>query len=164
MILHRSFRREKWSPVSWSLLWCMTATSSNVWAPYPSGVSAFLRVPHRTVRRLSHRCYSAATTKKEQQEEEAENRNYIFGYGSLMCPESRRVTNANLVQTSIATSVLIQDWERNWCARTTTGYTAVGVVPSAVKRSCMGMLLGAIQAKELVDVDRREASYDRCSM
>ena len=84
---------------------------------------------------------------------------YVFGYGSLMCPLSRQITNENLMN-KFTIPILIHDLERRWCARTTTGYTAMGV-QFTTKRFCTGILIGTINSVELEDLDRREASYHR---
>ncbi len=84
---------------------------------------------------------------------------YVFGYGSLMCPLSRQITNENLMN-KFTIPILIHDLERRWCARTTTGYTAMGV-QFTTKRFCTGILIGTINSAELEDLDRREASYHR---
>jgi hypothetical protein len=103
-----------------------------------------------------------------------ETKHYIFGYGSLMCPLSRQITNENLM-SKFTIPIAIRNLERNWCARTTTGYTAMGVQfvhnnssnsnscnsNSDTKRFCTGILIGTINAVELEDLDRREASYHR---
>jgi hypothetical protein len=86
-------------------------------------------------------------------------KHYVFGYGSLMCPESRKITNPNLADKATL-PVLIQDMERVWAARTSTGYTAMGVQfrPGSF---CTGILIGTIDADEVADLDQREASYNR---
>jgi hypothetical protein len=89
---------------------------------------------------------------------------YVFGYGSLMCAESRRLTNPTLANNeSLSLPVLVRDWQRVWSARTSSGYTAMGVetVPGA---SCSGVLLPVASRQALADLDRREASYHRCPM
>ena len=94
-------------------------------------------------------------------------KHYVFGYGSLMCPLSRQVTNANLMN-KFTIPIVIHQLERAWCARTTTGYTAMGVqfVPPNHNstRFCTGILIGTINSMELEDLDRREASYNRLSV
>jgi hypothetical protein len=92
------------------------------------------------------------------------SKNYIFGYGSLMCPLSRQITNANLMN-KFTIPITIHNLERIWCARTTTGYTAMGVQfttgTCSTERFCTGILIGTIDADELHDLDQREASYNR---
>jgi len=51
--------------------------------------------------------------------------NYVFGYGSLICPDSRKITNPGLANKE-PLPVIIQDVERVWSARTVSGYTAMG--------------------------------------
>lgn len=84
--------------------------------------------------------------------------NYVFGYGSLICPESRSITNPNLINKE-PLPVVIQDVERVWSARTSSGYTAMGV-RFRKGAECTGVLL-EVAADELADLDRREANYDR---
>ena len=52
---------------------------------------------------------------------------FVFVYGSLICPESRAVTNPGLAGKE-PLPVVIQDVERVWSARTNSGYTAMGYV------------------------------------
>jgi len=56
---------------------------------------------------------------------------FVFGYGSLICPESRSITNPGLAGKE-PLPVVIQDVERVWSARTSSGYTAMGYVCSLV--------------------------------
>ena len=113
---------------------------------------------------------SSNTNTTATNDTDTSGQHYIFGYGSLMCPLSRQITNANLMN-KYTIPVVIQQLERTWCARTTTGYTALGVqfvTPhkndrhhNHTKRFCTGVLIGTINAVELKDLDRREASYNR---
>ena len=86
------------------------------------------------------------------------HRNFVFGYGSLICPESRKITNPSLGEKD-GLPVIVQDVERVWSARTTSGYTAMGV-RFKQGESCTGVLI-EVTAAELADLDRREAAYDR---
>lgn len=87
-------------------------------------------------------------------------RNFIFGYGSLICPESRKQTNPTLANQD-ALPVIVQNVERVWSARTQM-YTAMGV---QFRRGaeCTGVLL-EVNTMELKDLDEREKLYDRCSL
>ena len=87
-------------------------------------------------------------------------RNFVFGYGSLICPESRKETNPTLANQD-ALPVMVQNVERVWSARTQM-YTAMGV---QFRRGaeCTGVLL-EVNAMELKDLDEREKLYDRCSL
>jgi hypothetical protein len=175
MVLATCYRsiNKRWShkPTSWSLLWWMT-TATHAWVH--RGIPSVLWTPRIvSPNRLFQSASSNddATTEITSSSKKENRHHYIFGYGSLMCPESRGVTNAHFQDVSVAQPVLIQDWERHWCARTTTGYTAVGVVPSSTtdsstrrSSSCMGLLLGSVTDAALADVDLREASYDRYSV
>jgi hypothetical protein len=83
---------------------------------------------------------------------------FVFGYGSLICPESRSITNPNLMDRE-PLPVMIQDVERVWSARTASGYTAMGV-QFREGASCTGVLI-EVKEDELADLDKREANYDR---
>jgi hypothetical protein len=85
-------------------------------------------------------------------------RNFVFGYGSLICPESRKITNPSLGKKN-GLPVIVQDVERVWSARTKSGYTAMGVRFSK-GAECTGVLI-QVTPTELEDLDRREANYDR---
>jgi cation transport regulator ChaC len=88
-------------------------------------------------------------------------RNFVFGYGSLICPESRKLTNPSLGEKD-GLPVIVQDVERVWSARTKNGYTAMGVRFNQ-GTDCTGVLIEVTPA-ELEDLDRREANYDRKSI
>jgi hypothetical protein len=110
------------------------------------------------LRRRSVRWTTSIIASNHDNETES-TQHYVFGYGSLMCPLSRQITNENLM-SKFTIPILIHDLERRWCARTTTGYTAMGV-QFTTKRFCTGILIGTINSVELEDLDRREASYHR---
>lgn len=86
---------------------------------------------------------------------------YVFGYGSLICPESRSITNPALAGKE-SLPVLIQDVERVWSARTSSGYTAMGV-RFQKGSECTGILI-EVDPDELADLDRREGAYNRLPM
>ena len=85
-------------------------------------------------------------------------RHFVFGYGSLINPDSRARTNPALAEQD-GLPVVVRDVERVWSARTTTGYTAMGV---RIRKGadCTGILLEVNKA-ELEDLDKREQSYVR---
>lgn len=98
-------------------------------------------------------------------------KHFIFGYGSLLCPQSRSITAPGL--TSIAEPCLIKNIERTWSARVTRspsskndrgrkhieGWTPMGV---RVREGtmCNGVLI-CIDEDELRRFDVRETGYDR---
>jgi hypothetical protein len=102
---------------------------------------------------------------------------FVFGYGSLICPESRAIT-APEQSHKIATPVQVKNVERVWSKRTARGMTAMGVrfVPesastaasasasaasaSAASAYCIGVIL-PVSDKELALFDEREQGYDR---
>jgi cation transport regulator ChaC len=83
---------------------------------------------------------------------------FVFGYGSLICPESRAITAPEQAH-KIATPVSVRNVERVWSKRTTRGMTAMGVrfVPDA---ECIGVIL-PVSVTELAQFDEREQGYDR---
>jgi hypothetical protein len=130
---------------------------------YHGTASRFLHTTTKDVgiAEINHGSKHSISSNKDD-DDSGTTKNYIFGYGSLMCPESRQITNANLMN-KYTVPVLIRDLQRQWCARTTTGYTAMGV-QFTPGRCCTGILIGAVDADELADLDQREASYNRFSM
>lgn len=98
-------------------------------------------------------------------------KHFIFGYGSLICPQSRSITAPTL--TSFAEPVVIYGIERTWSARVTKGpsnsigggrahiegWTPMGVrVKDGAK--CNGVLI-SVEEEELRRFDIREAGYTR---
>ena len=89
-------------------------------------------------------------------------RNFIFGYGSLICPDSRARTAPALgIQTGLP--VLIRNYERIWSARVSlSGFTAMGVCQKEGS-SCSGVIL-EVTDEELEHFDVRERGYDRVAV
>lgn len=85
------------------------------------------------------------------------SKQYVFGYGSLICPDSRKKTNPNLARKT-ALPVVVHHVERIWSART-RAMTAMDLQFSK-DSECTGVLL-EVTEPELEDLDRREACYDR---
>jgi cation transport regulator ChaC len=83
---------------------------------------------------------------------------FVFGYGSLICPDSRRITNPSLASKP-PLPVVVHDVERVWSARTESGYTAMGV-QFQLGAECTGILL-EVNESQLRDLDQREANYKR---
>jgi cation transport regulator ChaC len=83
---------------------------------------------------------------------------FVFGYGSLICPESRAITAPEQAH-KIATPVSVRNVERVWSKRTSRGMTAMGVrfVEDA---ECIGVIL-PVSDRELAQFDEREQGYDR---
>lgn len=98
-------------------------------------------------------------------------RHYIFGYGSLVCSKSRKITAPTL--TKPAQPVVIDHIRRTWTARVPHrgdviredldhiihGQTAMGVEMSE-GHNCTGVLI-EVEADELANFDEREKGYDR---
>jgi len=98
-------------------------------------------------------------------------RHYIFGYGSLVCSKSRKITAPTL--TKPAQPVVINNIRRTWTARVPHrgdviredldhiihGQTAMGVEMSE-GHHCTGVLI-EVDADELANFDEREKGYER---
>ena len=96
---------------------------------------------------------------------------YIFGYGSLICSKSRKISAPTL--TKLAIPVIVNDIRRTWTARvgrpshrspeqihdTIHGQTAMGIQRSRGHR-CTGVLI-EVNQQELANFDLRERGYDR---
>jgi len=85
-------------------------------------------------------------------------RQFVFAYGSLMDPDSRAKTNPSLAKQD-GLPVVVTNVERVWTARTSSGYTAMGV-RFRKETECTGVLL-EVNKEELADLDKREANYVR---
>mmetsp|Transcript_26150 Transcript_26150/g.39429 ORF Transcript_26150/g.39429 Transcript_26150/m.39429 type:complete len:271 (+) Transcript_26150:134-946(+) len=98
-------------------------------------------------------------------------KHFIFGYGSLICPQSRSVTAPTL--KSIAEPVIINHIERIWSARVLKGNSLVldknrehirGWTPMGIRKrqgaSCNGVLIH-VDDEELERFDIREEGYKR---
>jgi cation transport regulator ChaC len=83
---------------------------------------------------------------------------FVFGYGSLICPESRAITAPEQAH-KIATPVTVHNIERVWSKRATNGMTAMGV-RFVEEAECIGVIL-PVSDKELAQFDEREQGYDR---
>ena len=102
-------------------------------------------------------------------------KHFIFGYGSLICPQSRQIT-APTLQDTIAEPVVIENIERTWSARVrsenntntnknTNGRDHIlGWTPMGVRfrkgAKCNGVLI-CVDEEELMRFDVREAGYVR---
>mmetsp|Transcript_12728 Transcript_12728/g.18579 ORF Transcript_12728/g.18579 Transcript_12728/m.18579 type:complete len:324 (-) Transcript_12728:78-1049(-) len=97
-------------------------------------------------------------------------RHYIFGYGSLICSKSRKITAPTL--KAEAHPVVVNYLRRTWTARLPHrrgarpkldhlihGHTAMGIERSW-GHNCTGVLI-EVDAEELKRFDRRERGYDR---
>jgi len=100
-------------------------------------------------------------------------RHFIFGYGSLICQQSRSIT-APTLQGAIAEPVIISHIERIWAARVPTRNSNPvadesrdhirGWTPMGIRRrhgaSCNGVLIH-VDEEELTRFDVREEGYKR---
>lgn len=105
-------------------------------------------------------------------------KNFIFGYGSLICPQSRAIT-APTLSNSTAEPVVVKHIERTWSASPRAFYgrqahsglenntptTSVrGMTPVGVRfrrgAVCNGVLI-CVDEEELFRFDKRELGYSR---
>lgn len=85
--------------------------------------------------------------------------NYIFGYGSLICPSSRAITAPSLVGRS-AVPVRVNGLERIWSLPDyARGAIYMGIRVQS-KAECVGVLV-PVNEEELTQFDIRELGYDR---
>jgi hypothetical protein len=98
-------------------------------------------------------------------------RHYIFGYGSLICSKSRKISAPTLTKPAIP--VVVHHLRRTWTARVGLpkhrspeeihdeihGQTAMGIQQSQGQR-CTGVLI-EVDTQELANFDERERGYDR---
>ena len=90
-------------------------------------------------------------------------RDYIFGYGSLICQHSRSLTATQEFSggavVAAATPVLVRGLERVWSVRA-PAFCAMGVQfrPHA---ECVGVLVPVHSSDELARLDERELGYQR---
>lgn len=84
--------------------------------------------------------------------------NYVFGYGSLICPHSRAVTAPSSAMKE-AVPVVVHGLERIFSKRTQRGMTAMGV-RFQDDAECVGVLV-PVTEDELEKFDVREQGYDR---
>ena len=83
---------------------------------------------------------------------------FVFGYGSLICPVSRAITAPSLAQKTV-TPVVVNNVERTWAKRIPGLMTAMGV-RFKDDAQCVGVLL-PVNKQELKQFDLREYGYDR---
>ena len=105
-------------------------------------------------------------------------KHFIFGYGSLICPQSRAVTAPSL-KDAVAEPVVISHIERTWSARVSKhqldddddvdgqdddGVIIRGWTPMGVRfrrgAECNGVLI-SVDEEELLQFDMREVGYVR---
>mmetsp|Transcript_10326 Transcript_10326/g.21237 ORF Transcript_10326/g.21237 Transcript_10326/m.21237 type:complete len:233 (-) Transcript_10326:35-733(-) len=92
---------------------------------------------------------------------------YVFGFGSLICSSSRKLTG----QCGPVIPVVVADLERSWTAHvdfpgpspkisSVLGATAVSVCEKSGS-TCCGVLLKILDEDELERLDKREGGYER---
>jgi hypothetical protein len=85
-------------------------------------------------------------------------KHFVFGYGSLICPESRAITAPSLAGRD-ALPVTVRNVERTWAKQSKKLYTAMGV-RFRDGAECVGVLV-PVNDTELDQFDGREIGYDR---
>ena len=86
--------------------------------------------------------------------------NYVFGYGSLILPESRALTIGEHGQ---ATPIIMKGVERSFSlVASQYGLTAVSLSLNPAAR-CTGVIF-PVNDEQLMLLDKREEGYDRISM
>ena len=85
---------------------------------------------------------------------------FIFGYGSLLCPQSRALTCPEHAHT-VVTPVAVRGVERIWSKRTHR-MTAMGIRFNS-KASTIGVLL-PVTRHDIKEFDKREQGYDRIEL
>jgi hypothetical protein len=83
---------------------------------------------------------------------------FVFGYGSLICPKSRSITAPSMMLKTV-TPVVVKNVERTWAKRVEGVMTAMGV-RFKDDAQCVGVLL-PVEKWELKKFDQREQGYDR---
>lgn len=82
---------------------------------------------------------------------------WIFGYGSLICPDSRARTGL----TGAAMPVIVHGYERHWSVPVDDArVTALGVQPATPKHQVGGVIF-ALDDAEFARFDAREVEYER---
>ena len=82
---------------------------------------------------------------------------WIFGYGSLICPDSRARTGL----TGEALPVIASGLERHWRVALEQAELSVVGVSQAGPDAQTGGVLFALQEDEFAEFDRREVEYER---
>lgn len=83
----------------------------------------------------------------------------VFGYGSLICPDSRAIT-APTVADRTALPVAIKGVERTWAKKSQTSKATSMGVQFRDGAECVGVLV-PVNDNELKAFDKREVGYDR---
>jgi hypothetical protein len=85
----------------------------------------------------------------------------VFGYGSLICPDSRAITAPTVAERHVI-PVNAQNFERTWAKKSKRGMTSMGVrFREGVE--CVGVLV-PVNEEELSQFDEREIGYDRVEL
>jgi len=111
---------------------------------------------------------------------------YVFGFGSIINDASRLKTrrmdasvredtiqqlnnegrSGGFYDDAVAASISSDSYVRQWCFRSNTGFTALGLVPSSSSKSSEEVfgVLFPVTAEELRDFDHREQNYHRVAL
>ncbi len=90
-------------------------------------------------------------------------KDFIFGYGSLINTPSREATGRGRIDAVSARVSPAFGFVRAWVARSSTGFTALGLRPAAAgeEPSSINGVVFPVDAETLPRFDRRESGYDR---
>lgn len=83
----------------------------------------------------------------------------VFGYGSLICPDSRAITAPTVADRTIL-PVSIKGVERTWAKQSQTSKATSMGVQFRDGAECVGVLV-PVNDSELAAFDKREVGYDR---
>jgi len=95
---------------------------------------------------------------------------YVFGYGTLINNDSRLATLQSLSSSSVVSencflAALSGDFgfERCWCFRSVTGFTALGLRETTEKTGVKGVVF-EVTEQQLEELDEREKGYYRMTV
>lgn len=83
----------------------------------------------------------------------------VFGYGSLICPDSRAITAPTVADRTVL-PVSIKGVERTWAKQSQTSKATSMGVQFREGAECVGVLV-PVNDSELKSFDKREVGYDR---
>jgi len=110
-------------------------------------------------RRFSSALYSTSSTTTSSFTTNNKT-NFVVGYGSIMCEQSRAITCPDLISVPTI-PIVVHNTERIWSKRSILGnMTAMGI-QFRTGSSCTGILIPIANHEDLLRFDEREAGYER---